>query len=189
MAAGLSRRFEKGNKLLHLVDGKTILNHTLQAINQAEISSIKLVTGCDRDQILDFVPKHVSIEEVFNKDYEKGMTSSIQRAVASCDDSVTGYMICLADQMKIQATTYKSIYAAFIDAENSSAQPIVVPYHQGTKGNPVILSSAYRQAIMNEVYTNGCRNVLKSNKEDIVKVKLDDPGILIDIDRVEDLDG
>lgn len=187
LAAGVSKRFSKGNKLLYTTAGQSLLAHTLENIHAASLGKVMLITGFQRAEVLAQVADNVDFREVYNPDYKRGMTSSIQCAIQECSDKVSGYMICLSDQIKIQPSTYKLLAKTFTTEFSKNQQLIVSPYYNAQKGNPVILSAHYRDEILALNEVNGCRPILLSNPQHIIKVSTNDSGILQDIDRVEDL--
>jgi len=83
--------------------------HTLTNLSKAKLGKILLVTGLNRKEVVDQIPSHISFQEVYNPNFKSGMTSSIQAAVTASSASANGYMICLADQIKIKPKTYSLI--------------------------------------------------------------------------------
>jgi len=188
LAAGLSNRFGAPNKLLHLIDGKSIFQHTLSNLHQAKLGKIIIVTGLDRDKIIEQIPHYISYQEVFNSSYKSGMTSSIQAAVKASPSHASGYMICLADQIKIKPQTYFSISLAYENLYLANHQTILVPSYQNQNANPVILAANYKEDILQLKTSNGCKPIVLENEQHIHTLAIDDSGLKYDIDTVEDLE-
>jgi len=188
LAAGLSKRFGISNKLLHQVDGKTIFLQTLENLYQANLGQIVIVTGLDRDELVDQIPSHISYQEVFNPDYRNGMTSSIQAAVEGSPDNSCGYMICLSDQIKIKPLTYKNIFYTYKKLYLKNEKTILIPSFQNQKANPVVLSARYKSDILKLNFSNGCKPIVRKNMQHTHVLEMDDPGLTYDIDTLDDLD-
>jgi len=69
----------------------------------------------------------------------------------------------------------------------SKAQ-IVIPLYRGFRGNPVLLDRAVFPEVMALGGDIGCRAIFGDHLEGIVKVSVDDVGILLDIDRKSDFE-
>ena len=85
IAAGLSSRMRGPNKLLQEVgEGKTLVQHTFGELIASFVDEVIVVTGRDTD-LVSYELRALSDENsehrtslVFNPDFEKGMTTSIQ---------------------------------------------------------------------------------------------------------------
>ena len=95
-------------------------------------------------------------------------------------------MICLGDQPTIKTEDYDQIIRAFDQAYAKDTKSIVVPFHEGKRGNPVIFSASYKTEILNHQNMEGCKGIIQENAQHIVRVSLSNAGILTDIDTPED---
>ena len=130
------------------------------------------------DRLIRFENDRIAVVE--NLRYESGMTSSIQAGVEVAKGD--GYMICLGDQPNIKTSTYDQLINTFCANPNSS----VLPFYQGSKGNPVILPAAYREAILTHPEPEGCKRIIQENKDCVVEVEVADAGVLVDVDTKGD---
>lgn len=64
---------------------------------------------------------------------------------------------------------------------------ITLPTFRGSSGHPVGFSSDYFDKLTALGGDAGARELLQQNKEAIIRVPVDDPGILRDIDRPADI--
>jgi molybdenum cofactor cytidylyltransferase len=62
---------------------------------------------------------------------------------------------------------------------------IVVPVHEGKRGNPVLWDRRYFAAIRNLAGDVGARHLIGENADQVVEVAVDDPGAFIDVDTPE----
>ena len=78
LAAGKSKRFGKSNKLLATYKRNPVLKHTLNKITKSKVDEILLVTGHQNNKIQNQFKKYSNIKFLFNKNFNKGMSSSIK---------------------------------------------------------------------------------------------------------------
>ena len=173
------------DKRFLLYKGKPLVNHVMlnlwnsqqsQLIIVMQNNDVRLLNGQDNEQI----------KVVENPDYQQGMTTSIQAGVAAASEQATGYMICLADQPLITSEDYNRLIEAFENTYLSNKKCIIVPFFEGKKGNPVIFSAHYREAILTHKNMEGCKEIIQANKEYITKVAMPNNHILRDVDTPED---
>lgn len=180
LAAGLSRRMGKVNKMGLLYRGKPIVHHVLDQLANCDAFEIIIITN---EVSKELFPNH---KVVLNERYESGMTSSIQAGVAAATKDTDGYMICLGDQPLIKTKDYNQIIQAFEQKKNDNPNTIIIPTFEGQKGNPVLLSSHYKNEILNHQQPEGCKEIVQMNKSHVVSQALKTPAILQDVDRPED---
>ena len=181
LAAGLSRRMGAENKLFLEVNGKPMVEQVIERVLASKAERVVIVTSeLSHDRLLKF--RGDRVEVVQNHRYQEGMTSSIQSGVATVSNA--HYMICLGDQPTITTNTYNLLMGAFRDIEGNRG--IVLPFYEGRKGNPVIFSNSYRDAILTHPEPEGCKELVQANKQHVVKVEVEDAGVLLDIDTRED---
>lgn len=183
LAAGLSKRMGNDNKLLLPYKGKTIIATTVENIIASGIDHITVVAGFERNKIKEAL-EAMSVQLIDNPGYEKGMTTSIQKGVASATGN--GYMICLGDMVHITPSEYALLARSFDDVHAKNEACIILPFYKGEKGNPVIFSSHYRDAILGNTDMEGCKNIVRDNKHNMVAVEMDTSNILLDLDYPAD---
>jgi molybdenum cofactor cytidylyltransferase len=183
LAAGTSSRMGEVNKLLLPWGPSTICATVLEAIAKVEFFENIVVTN--RSTLKELVIPE-GFQVVINDDYQTGLTSSIQQGVASCDLESDAYMICLGDQPLIGVDTYKEIKKVFYKALAINHKSIVAPFFDDRRGNPIIFSSHYRKEILAYAQAEGCKGLIESNKQHLVKCGVSDRAILKDIDTMSD---
>lgn len=173
----------KVNKLLLQYKGKTIIETTLENILASGISEVVVVTGHEAEKVKAAI-QHLSITIIHNRDFEKGMTTSIQRGIEHAKEG--GYMICLADMFMITADEYALLRRTFEENFCSNVKYIYVPRYKNEKGNPVIFSPYYKDAILEHKEMEGCKAIVQANKENIFWVDMPTDHVLQDMDYYED---
>jgi molybdenum cofactor cytidylyltransferase len=184
LAAGMSRRMGGPNKLLLPLGGKTILEATLDHLAAAEPGRIVLVTGHEQARIRALF-QHSAFYLAENPDYESGMTASIQAGIRTAAAETEGFMICLSDMPLITPEQYRLLMAAFKAHKQTNKYTIVQPVFRGARGNPVIFSAEYRDAILQLDYPEGCRPIVQANREQVVDVEMPNDAVLRDADTPE----
>ncbi len=183
LAAGSSSRMGADNKLLLPYKNQPAIAVIVETIINAGIEEIIVVTGHEADHIKDAL-KNFKVQFAHNQQYAEGMTSSIKQGVIPAKGN--GYMICLSDMVMITAAEYKLLEDAFQEKMLLDTACICLPQYKNEKGNPVIFSSFYKEAILQNHEPEGCKNIVQSNKEHLYFIEMDMPHILHDFDYPED---
>jgi molybdenum cofactor cytidylyltransferase len=183
LAAGTSQRMGTQNKLLLPYRDTTILAWTVGNLLAAGLEEVIVVTGHEEAAVRETIaglPIHI----VYNPAYATGMTSSIREGVRRARGS--GYMICLSDMVLITPEEYAFLKKAFEIRYEQDSRCICVPEYQGQKGNPVLFSSFYREAILEHTPPEGCKEIVRSHPEHIHRIEMPTDHVLKDIDHPED---
>jgi molybdenum cofactor cytidylyltransferase len=170
-------------QLLPLGDS-TLLERTLQNVRNAELEEVILILGSSADFICEQLSESLAedLSVVTNPDYEEGMASSLRAGIGAVSPGADGALIVLADQPFVRPETLKRIVEEYCRTHAE----IVIPMHDGRRGNPVLLDRSVFEEVMALEGDVGCRAIFDSHQDGIVKVEVKDPGILLDIDNPED---
>jgi molybdenum cofactor cytidylyltransferase len=182
LAAGMSRRMGTAKQLLRIGDD-TILERTLKNVRASNASEVILVLGHAADEVQKTIATE-GLKVVINADYQQGMGTSLRSGLAALSTGATAALIVLADQPFVTSETLNRL----IECHQKRKPQIILPMYQGFRGNPVLLDRsvfAEVQALKGDV---GCRGIFGDHTEDILKLPVDDPGILLDIDSQDDLE-
>lgn len=173
----------KPKQLLPLA-GTTVLERTLQNLHDAQVDEIVLVLGSSaeiiKQQLSPSSTRNLKI--LVNPDYSQGMASSLRAGLSAIASDMDATLIILADQPFIQPETLKRI----IDRYRHSDAQIVIPAYKGFRGNPVLLDRSVFEEVTALKGDIGCRAIFGDHADGIVKVEVDDIGVLLDIDNQED---
>jgi len=183
LAAGSSQRMGHVNKLLLKYKNKTIIETTIENIIAAKLKNIVVVAGYETEKIKEAI-EYLPVEIIYNPNHQWGMTASIQVGIEHSKEG--GYMICLADMFMITADEYVVMKKTFEKNFRSNAKYIYVPRYKNEKGNPVVFSPYYKDAILEHKEMEGCKTILQSNKENIFWVDMSTNHVLQDMDYYED---
>ena len=173
------------DKLFLNYQGMPIVRHVYQQIATSQVEEVIVVTRNETHlRIRKLLDDQVTI--VDNPRPLTGMTSSIQVGVSATHGDSNAYMICLADQPFLTVEDYNQILHGFKIVFPSQPRLIGVPVYQGKKGNPVILSSGFREEIMRHEHPEGCKEIVQLNHDHVRKIEVTSDAILRDIDTMED---
>ncbi len=113
----------------------------------------------------------------------EGMGDSIAAGVRATADA-SGWLILPGDLPLIQPKTLRAVAAAL------SYYGVVIPHYRGQRGHPVGFAASCRDALLMLTGAQGAASVLRAQEEINAAGRLDeddDPGIVTDIDTVQDL--
>jgi molybdenum cofactor cytidylyltransferase len=181
-AAGSAERFG-GKKLLTPIDGEPLLDHTIDALLEGGVAEVIVVVGRDaraeleRDVNAMLDPRVRAVE---NPDPSRGMFSSIQEGVAQAQGDVI--LVMPGDMPFVSPDTVRAVLAAY---EQKPA--IVSPRYRGKRGHPVALPVSLRDEIGAADPRATLHDVIHAHMDIRVDVEVDDPGVVRDVDRPEDL--
>jgi molybdenum cofactor cytidylyltransferase len=183
LAAGTSTRMGRAKQLLPL-GGTTVLAQTLDKVRSARVAEIILVLGASAEAIRQQLPPSLldGLKVVVNQAYGKGMASSLREGLAALDQRSDAALIILGDQPFIRPQTLGQI----MDGYRRSRAKIVIPSYQGNRGNPVLLDRSVFSEVMALEGDVGCRAIFGSHLDAILKVEVEDKGVLLDIDDQDD---
>ena len=102
LAAGLSKRYGSENKLSALINGKSIINHTIDNLLKTfSYKDIIVVLGHDYENIINLI-NNSKISFIKNKIYKNGIGSSISTGMQKIDLNTIGVMIVPGDMPFIE---------------------------------------------------------------------------------------
>ena len=182
LAAGMSSRMGEAKQLLRLGE-RTLLQQVIENVRGAGMDEVVLVLGHAAESIRESVgPANVRI--VVNSEYREGMGTSLRTGIAAVSPEIDAVLIVLADQPFVRAETLKRVAKEY---QRTNAQ-IVIPMYKGFRGNPVLLDRSVFPEMMRLTGDIGCRAIFGNHSEGIVKVAVEDMGILLDLDSKEDFE-
>lgn len=175
LAAGYSNRFGGIKLLSKLKSGSSVIQQTFQRLSPA-VDQVLVVT---RPELADAVSKVCPNLLVFERAHS-GMGATLAYGASNMPDW-DSVLVCLADMPFIDTETYHAIAAASLKSN------IIVPTYSDKKANPVAFGRKYFPELMRLGGDSGAKDLLQRHKESVIKLPLDDKGLLDDIDTQDDL--
>ena len=180
LAAGRGTRFAATHKLLHpLQDGTPMALAALR--NLAPCVDQTMVVIRPEDSALHTVLQMEGVHFIQCKDAQLGLGASIAcgvRAAAHAD----GWLIALADMPFISPETIRNVAGQL-----STGAALVAPQYQTQRGHPVGFGKIHYSALTTLGNDEGARRIVDEHKSGLVLIDCKDPGVLRDIDTLEDL--
>jgi len=180
LAAGESQRMGRLKQLLPL-GGSTLIEVALENLLRSRLQEVIVVLGFGAEEIRPRVEAK-GVRVAVNPRYKEGMASSLRVGLDALDPRAEGILVALADQPFIPPEVIDRLIEAF----QGTSQGIVVPTFQGRRGHPVIFHRRYMEELRSLSGDQGGRELLHRNPEDLLEVEVDCPGVITDIDTLED---
>lgn len=174
LAAGQGSRFGADKRRALLADGRSLLQHSVErALSVFDEVRVVLREGENAGDL--GLPAQCRI--VHSPDAPLGMGHSLAAGVASLGDSdACAVAVLLGDMPWTLASTLRQLAAA------SSADAIVVPYHLGRNGHPVLFGRRFWTELTRLGGDEGARSLLQRHHDCVVMLEVEDSGVLRDVD-------
>jgi len=171
----------KSFKPLLSLGGSTVLEKAVHSFLDAGISDVRVVVGHRANDLFPTIDR-LGVKAIVNANYSEGMFSSITAGVASLSSEMEGFFLLPVDNPIVSLNTVERLRNTFFSTEFG----IVYPTYQGMRGHPPLISCNYVTEVLTWDKPGGMRAFLEKYEHDAVNVKVDDPGILLDMDTPED---
>lgn len=177
LAAGYSRRFGADKRQIRIRGETTLLDLTLASIPPLFATCILVLHPGDEALAVRYASRW---QAILATNARLGMGHSLAAAVpwvAACE----GTVIVLADMPAVQASTYGAI------TERLDSGHMVVPHCSGKRGNPVGIGAKFFPELATLEGDQGARELLQRHAAAVLRLEVEDPGILLDADTEETL--
>ena len=182
LAAGKSSRMGR-NKLLIELDGKSLVEHAVDAALASQAALVIVVLGHQRHEIAQRLAGR-DIVTVENPDYAEGLSTSLKRGLAALPAEIEGAVICLADMPGIGSALLDRLIAGF---DPATGREIILPLRQGRRGNPVLWGRRFFPELLAIAGDTGAKHLIAAYPGQVAEIEAPDDGVLIDLDTPEAL--
>jgi molybdenum cofactor cytidylyltransferase len=168
LAAGRGERFRRSGGVTHKLDarlgGATVLERVLRTVAESGL------------------PCHVVRPDGCDAGAAPGMGDSIARGVRATPRAA-GWLILPGDLPLVSADSLLKV------AEGLASHRVVLPFWNGRQGHPVGFGAECHAALAALCGDTGAASIVRAHRQaGVVRIlNLDDPGIVADIDTLEDL--
>ena len=180
LAAGQSKRMNGENKLIRKIRDVPLIKLSVKNILASSIDELIIVLGHQKEIIEKLIDKNKKIKLVFNKNFEKGMSSSIKIGLNNLSEKTEVFFICLGDMPMVNQNTYNHLIKSRNDKE------IIVPTYKGQQGNPILFSKSIKEKIITIQGDVGAKKILELNKGKILNVQINNQSIKKDFNTKDD---
>ncbi|MDA8234771.1 MAG: nucleotidyltransferase family protein [Clostridia bacterium] len=206
LAAGTSSRMQSPKQLL-LYQGRPLLRHVIETLSRSKVEKILVVLGHRHTEVAATL-EGLPVDLVYNPNYASGQSSSVKAGLKAlvgseslvdlkgsvglkdlgglispkvAETSCKGVLFVLGDQPLLKIETINLLIDNFY-----AKGGIVAPYYHGIRGNPVLFDLSYLtefEVLQGDI---GAREIIYRHPDDLHKIEVTDPGILLDIDTPTD---
>ncbi|NJX14222.1 nucleotidyltransferase family protein [Tamlana crocina] len=182
LAAGGAKRMGEPKQLLPW-QGKTLIEYAIEKALEVHVKNVVVVLGANHSVIKNEI-KNYPVEIIVNSEWNRGLGSSISRAVSNLMYVVPnfdGAMFVLADQPFVTSEYLKQMLEHF---QPNSKQILTTNYNDGKLGVPTIFDYCYFEELSNLSEDKGANTIIKKYGNFVLS--LDAPFENMDIDTKED---
>ena len=109
LAAGLSKRMKSENKLIKLYKNKPLINYSLNVLKKSKANKIIIVLGYQYKEVKKIIKKNKKIIFTYNKNYKKGMASSIKMGLKKVSKNDDGFIVAQSDMPFVKQSDVNKI--------------------------------------------------------------------------------
>lgn len=186
LAAGSSSRMQGAFKQLLPVptpEGTLpLVRVTAQAILASNPAEVVVVTGHRGREVMGALAD-LPVTFRANPRHAEGQMTSVTAGLAALQTPCTAVMICLADMVLLEPDDYRALANVFADLPRDA---ILVPHHQGTRGNPVTFAASRVPEVLSGAVNPGCRKLIADHPQDVVCHEFDHDRYTADMDTTDD---
>jgi molybdenum cofactor cytidylyltransferase len=183
LAAGESRRMNGAFKPLLKWGNRTVIGECVYQMRNSKLAEIFVVLGHREREVRERLAGS-GVQYAINKDYRKGMLSSIKTGLSMLSPNEDAFLIALVDQPMIDS----SLIDLLIDSYETGDKGIVLPTYHSHPGHPVIIRVEYAEEIirLDDNVEGGMRTFMNAHRDDWLEVPVESPAVIEDIDLPED---
>lgn len=179
LAAGQGRRFGgPSHKLEQALAGGSVLGTTLRHALETQLPVVVVTTAALAPSVADQLARR-DIVVVGDADAQRGMGHSIAAGVAE-RASADGWLIQPGDMPMVRPSTMLAVAAALEQHAIAFAQ------YRGRRGHPVGFAAELYSELVMLSGDEGARRLIA--RYPAFAAEVDDPGVLVDVDTVADLE-
>lgn len=183
LAAGLSSRMGRANKLLTRIDGQPLVRRTAQLYCDMGME-VTVITGhqaTEVEAVLEGLPLRVHR----NPDFAEGQKSSVRFGLDHVTLEKSGLLIALSDQPLLSHKDIAGFCKAFLASDR---RKVFVPEFSGNPGNPILFPSLMARKITDDGKVPGCRKFIQNHPELVCNFKVENNHFSFDLDTPTDLE-
>ena len=182
LAAGQSKRLKSENKLIKLYKKKPLINHSLNALHKSKVNKVIVVLGHQKKDLQKIIKKNNKNIFTYNKEYKKGMASSIKVGLRKVNIKDKGFIIVQSDMPFIKSSDINKIYNSI----KSKKYLIYVLKFRNKVGNPIGFDISTMKKFKRIKGDVGAKFMVKRLKKETKFIKINNLKSFKDFDKVSD---
>ena len=182
LAAGQSKRLKSENKLIKLYKKKPLINYSLKTLHKSKVDKVVIVLGYQKNELKKVIKKNKKNIFIFNKDYRKGMASSIKAGLKKISKSDKGFIIVQSDMPFIKLSEINKIYNSI----KSQKFLVYALRYKNRVGNPIGFDISVIKKFKRIKGDVGAKFMVKRLKDETKFIKINNIKSFKDFDKVSD---
>ena len=182
LAAGQSKRLKSENKLIKLYKKKPLINHSLNALHKSKVNKVIVVLGHQKKDLQKIIKKNNKNIFTYNKEYKKGMASSIKAGLKKLNKKDKGFIIVQSDMPFIKSSDINKIYSSI----KSKKYLVHVLKYRNRVGNPIGFDISIMKKFKKIKGDVGAKFMVKRRKKETRFIKINNFKSFKDFDKVSD---
>lgn len=183
LAAGSAVRMGGPNKLLMRIDGEPLVRRSLHALQRVPIGQLVVVLGRDAQRVrmeLDTFP----VRAFCRVDVGCDQQVSVDAGLRALPEGLDAIVLALADQPLVDVDDLRWLLERWRELPAGSA---AIPFHDGVRGNPVVIAGAMREPVLAAgPAAGGCRGWLAAHPQHVHRIETPNDHFVVDLDTPED---
>jgi molybdenum cofactor cytidylyltransferase len=179
LAAGAGSRFG-GGKLTYLLPDGTPIAVSAAANLRCACEHMVAIVRPDDDELAAQL-EAAGCDIVYCPDAAQGMGHSLAAGVRATPDAAA-WIVALADMPFIDGSSHQAVASCLRAGASIAATRL-----NGRRGHPVGFSAKWFTQLAAMTGDQGGKDILQKHPQDLVLCPVDDAGVVLDIDRKEDL--
>ena len=182
LAAGQSKRMKSENKLIKLYKNKPLINYSLNVITKSKVNKIIIVLGHQHKELKKIIKKNKKIIFTYNKNYKKGMASSIKNGLKKISKKDKGFIVAQSDMPFVKQSDINKICRSI----NSKKFLVHALKYKTRVGNPIGFDSSLIKKFKNIKGQFGAKFMVKRLKNRTNFINTSSLKSFKDFDKVSD---
>jgi molybdenum cofactor cytidylyltransferase len=174
LAGGFSRRFGSDKRMAGFRNRQSLLEASVTSVQRAGLPLLVALRGTDADLAAFLAAR--GVDTVHCPGSTLGMGHTLAEGLAGRPASWTGVIIALGDMPLIRPETFRLL------RDRVGPGLIAVPEFEGKRGHPVAFDAHYFNQLLQLTGDQGASGILALHEASVVRVPVDDGGIVLDID-------
>ena len=182
LAAGQSKRLKTENKLIKSYKNKPLIDHSLKALYESKVNKVIVVLGHQKNEIKKIIRNNKKNIFVYNKNYKKGIASSIKAGLKKVGNKDKGFIIVQSDMPFMKSSEINKIYSLI----KSQKFLVYALKYKERVGNPIGFDISIVKKLDKIKGDIGAKFMVKKLKKETKFIKISNPRSFKDFDKISD---
>ncbi len=182
LAAGQSKRLKNENKLIKKFKSTPLIKYILGSLLKSKVNKIIIVLGYQKEKIKKVIKKNKKILFINNKNFKKGISSSIKSGIRKISNKDKGFIIVQSDMPFIKTSHINKIHNSISEGKYL----VHVLKFKNKVGNPVGFDVSVKNKFKKIKGDVGAKFIVKRLKKNTNFIKISSNKIFKDFDLKRD---